>query len=131
MFLVIRDFWGMRMQRSMGIARSRRALAWVVLSLPILALDVLIDGHSAVGQSAITLGSALDQPPASDSLLSSGSFRLDGPSEPPALGEMGSDPHAGVTTLGLQLYGSDGFAPHPAENEAPPVPSLGGSLARP
>ncbi len=120
------------MQRSMGIARGRRVLAWVVLSLPILTLSVLIDGHSAVGQSAITLGSALDQPPASDSLLSNGAFRLDGPSENSTLGEMGSDPYAGVTTLGLKLYGSGiGLSPHPADNDTSPLPPLGSTLTRP
>lgn len=114
----------------MGILRGRRTLAWVVLTLPLLAFGVTVQGRSAAGQSAVTLGSTLDQPPASDSLLPSGAFRLDGPSET-APGELSNDPYAGVTTLGLQFYGSGGLAPQPADNEPPALPPLGSTLSRP
>ena len=114
------------------VAIASRTLAWVALSLPLLALVLTVGGRSAAGQSGVTLGSSLDQPPASDSLLSSGGFRLDGPSEHPAYGDTSSDPHTGTTSLGLQIYGSGvGLGPRPADNEAPPVPPLGSSLTRP
>jgi len=114
------------------VAIAVRTLAWVALSLPLLALVVAVGGRSAAGQSAVTLGSSLDQPLASDSLLSSGGFRLDGPSEHPAYGDASGDPHAGATSLGLQIYDSSfGLGPRPADNEAPPAPPLGSSLTRP
>jgi hypothetical protein len=98
-------------------------LAWVVLTLPLLAMGVTIGGRSAAGQSPVTLGSALDQPSPGDTLLPTGSFRLDGPSDHPLLSETSGDPHAGTTSLGLQIYGSEsGPAPRPADSAAPPAP---------
>lgn len=100
-----------------------RMLAWVALNLSLLAMGVTIDGRSAAGQSAVTLGSTLDQPPAGDTLLPTDSFRLDGPGENPMLSETSGDPHAGATSLGLQIYGSEsGPAPRPTDSEAPSAP---------
>jgi hypothetical protein len=118
-------------RRQAPVARVGGARAWVVLGLPLFALFLTIPGGTAAGQSAATVGAALDQPITSDSLLSSGAFRLDGPSEDPAHGD-NSDPHAGVTSLGLQIYGSAfGSGPRPAETETPTAPSLGSVLTRP
>lgn len=112
--------------------RARRMLVGVAFGLSILALSVTAGGQDAAAQSGVTLGSALDQPAPSESLLPSGSFRLDGPGENSLLSGAGGDPHAGATSLGLQIYGSDsGLAPRPADNDAPPAPPLDGTLSRP
>jgi len=118
-------------RRQAPVARVGGARAWVVLGLPLFALLLTIPGGTAAGQSAATVGAALDQPITSDSLLSSGAFRLDGPSEDPAHGD-NSDPHAGVTSLGLQIYGGEmGLGQRPATYETPPAPPPSGSILRP
>lgn len=118
-------------RRQAPVARIGATLAWVALGLPLFALLLTISGGTATGQSAATVGAALDQPLASDSLLSSGTFRLDGPSDDPAHND-NSDPHGGATSLGLQIYGGDiGLGLHPAANEAPPAPPPSGSLHQP
>lgn len=118
-------------RRKGPVARVGGALAWVALGLPLLALLLTIPGGGAVGQSAVTLGSTLDQPIMTDSLLSTGAFRLDGPSEDPAHSD-NSDPYAGATSLGLQIYGGDsGLGLRPATNEAPPTSPPSGSLLQP
>jgi len=130
---------GMRMKASWHQPHGRptpgahRGLtrAQVAASLLLLALGVMAGGSDAAGQSAVTLGSALDQPPAGDSLLSSGSFRLDSPAEPAAPGESSGDPHSGATSLGLQIYSSGfGSGPRPVESDSAPPP-LGSLLTRP
>jgi hypothetical protein len=124
------DGWMKRERHGRTLVRGTgRPLAWVAFGLPLLALSVMIDARDAAAQSGVTLGSALDQPTSNDSLMPSGSFRLDGPGENSLLSETSGDPHAGTTSLGLQIYGfSSGPAPRPAENEAPPVPSSAPSL---
>lgn len=117
--------------RQAPVAGVGGALAWVARGLPLFLWLMAIPGGHAMGQSAATIGATLDQPSTSDSLLSSGAFRLDGPSEDPAHSD-NSDPHAGATSLGLQIYGGEiGFGLRPAANEAPPAPPLSGSLPQP
>lgn len=118
-------------RRQAPVARVGGALAWVALGLPLFALLLAIPGGTAAGQSAVTLGSTLDQPPINDSPLFSGGFRLDGPSEPARYSETDGDPHAGATSLGLQIYGSEfSLAPRPTD-DSPPAPPLGSGLTRP
>lgn len=107
-------------------------LALVVFSLPLLAMSVAIGGRDVAAQSGVTLGSALDQPTSGETLMPSGSFRLDGPGENSLLSETSGDPHAGATSLGLQIYGfGSGPAPRPVDSEAPPALSSGSAPTRP
>ncbi len=87
----------------------------------ILVLAAAFAERGAWAQSGVIMGSAFDPHSPSDSLLPSGSFRLDGPSDAPA-----EDPNAlwqaGTTSLGLQIYGSYNLQSNETEAPALAVP---------
>jgi hypothetical protein len=74
-----------------------------------------------VAQSGAIVGATLDSQASGDSLLPSGSFRLDAPSVDP-LAPSHDDPHDGATSLGLQIYGT-GISLEPAPASTSPVPA--------
>ena len=107
----------------MSLRTSARTLHALVAGFILtLVLAVSLSEHGAWAQSGVIAGSTLDPYSPSDSLLPSGSFRLDGPSDAPVV-----DPnalwHAGATSLGLQIYGSYNVPSHESEAPAATAPS--------